>query len=320
MTGGEAIRAAVGAAVGPSHGAITGWSGPDSRPWSWHFAVRTEGGALVVKVPRWEGIASLEAALAAGPQADTAAEFAALRSIEQMVATSGDAGLAAVVPVAYVSAVNAIVMERLEAASLRSRLGIGAPNQAEEWFGSLGRWLGHYHRTGAATDTAFAVVAELERWEGASRLHHGLRDEVAQARAAARRLEGRIVVTGAQHGDLTLGNVLITADGRVAVIDPNWTTGRHEVDAARILTEALLGRSQLLTFGLRRGTAVVDRWERALVAGHGRLDPAVLAYDRGAEALDRRIALTAGGLMTRSIGRGAGPRFRGEIRRRFAAG
>ena len=324
MTAADDVRAAVSAAVAGTHGAIVGWRGPARRPWSWQFRAETVGarsGRLLVKVPRWEGVGTLEAALVAGPQAASAGEFSALGEIYAEVRASGDPGLTAVVPVAYVAAVNALVMEDLDAVSLRLRLGAGrGPAEAVEWFAGIGRWLGRYHRRpGRAIPARFSAVAEVTRWEEAGLGHPGLRRSLALARAAAESLDGRTVMHGVQHGDLTLGNVLVTREGKVAVIDPNGTTGRWEADAARLLAEIRLGRGQLLTLGAMRPGSLVDRWARALAQGHGGLDAGVLAYDRGAEALQRRIALGEGGAVSRLTAAVTASLFRGEIRRRFAA-
>ena len=127
MSAGDQVRDAVGAAIASSRGEIVEWHGPTARDWSWHFRARARNAesALLIKVPRWEGIATLEAALAAGPQSATAAEYSALEQIRGAVSAANDSGLAAIVPVAYVPAVNAVVMEQLEATPLRARLGVG---------------------------------------------------------------------------------------------------------------------------------------------------------------------------------------------------
>lgn len=313
----ESVKQAVAAAVRVDYGEVTGWSGPVPRPWSWHLRVETARAPLLVKVPRWEGIDDLDAALAAGPQADTAAEFAALEGIHRMVEAANDPGLTAVVPVAYVAPINAIVMEVMAGASLRARLGTGAPSEAEGWFGALGRWLGLYHRTGGGTRVAFSAADERRRWDAMAVHAPARRADLMRAAQAADRLDGRPVTAGVQHGDLTLGNVLVGDDGRVAVIDPNRTPGRWEADAARILAETALGRNQLLTLGLLRRRAAIDSWARALSSGHGALDGEVLDYDRGAEALERRISLAGGNAASRLVGLLASPRFAGELTRRF---
>ena len=318
MSATATIRAAVTAAVADSHGVIRTWSEPEVRPWSWQFRAETDRAPLLVKVPRWEGVHSLEEALTAGPQADTVGEFAALGEIAGLVTASGDPGLAAVVPVAHVVAVNAIVMEVFAGTSLRERLGFGAPSAASIWLGRVGSLLGRYHRLRVGAAPLFPVAIEVERWEEVERRHPRFVLEARLAAAAARRLAGHPVVETTQHGDLTLGNVLVSADDRVAVIDPNRTRGSAEADVARLLAELRLGRSQLLSFGLWRRRPVLDAWERAIVEGHGGLDAAVLAYECGAEALSRWIMLATGGLAARLSGTVSARRFDAEIRRRFS--
>jgi streptomycin 6-kinase len=319
LTAATTIRAAVAAAVVDSHGAIRTWSEPETRPWSWQFRAGTDRAPLIVKVPRWEGVDSLEAALAAGPQVDTAGEFAALGEIADLVLRSGEPGLAAVVPVAHVVAVNAIVMEVFAGTSLRQRLGFGAPAAATVWLGRVGSILGRYHRRRAGVASSFPMAVEVERWAEVERRHPRLAPEARQAADAARRLAGHAVMETTQHGDLTLGNVLVSADDRVAVIDPNRIRGSAEADVARLLAELRLGRSQLLSFGLWRRRAVIDAWERAIVGGHGGLDDAVLAYECGAEAMSRQVTLATGGLAGRLSGTVSARRFETEIRRRFSA-
>ncbi len=320
MNAGDEVRSAVGTAIANSRGAIVEWHGPASREWSWHFQARTSNAksTLLVKVPRWDGIATLDEALAEGPQAATAAEYSALEEIRRVVTAANDPGLTAVAPVAYVPAVNAIVMEQLEATPLRTRLGIGrGPADAVELFGRIGRWLGMYHRLGGGEPSRFSAAAEIARWDslGSERL----RGPVNSAHRVAQSLDGRTVVAGTQHGDLTLGNVLVTGNGSIAVIDPNRTPGRWEADAAQLIAETRLGRGQLLSLGVLRSTAVVDRWADALADGHGGLDAEVFAYDRGAAALERMIALMVGGPASRLTVTAASRLFQGEFRQRFAA-
>ena len=322
MSAGDQVRDAVGAAIASSRGEIVEWHGPTARDWSWHFRARARNAesALLIKVPRWEGIATLEAALAAGPQSATAAEYSALEQIRGAVSAANDSGLAAIVPVAYVPAVNAVVMEQLEATPLRTRLGVGrGPADAVEWFAGIGRWLGVYHRLGAGEPAQFSAAAEKARWDSSGGEHPRLRRALDHARTAAESLDGRKVVEGVQHGDLTLGNVLVTGDGKIAVIDPNQTSGRWEADAARLIAETRLGRGQLFTHGVMRRPSVVDRWAYALAEGHGGLDAEVLAYDRGAAALERMIDLLESGPVSRLMAVAASGMFRREFTQHFAA-
>lgn len=285
----DVVRAAVSDAVRGRYGPIVRWDGPYPREWSWQFHADTAGRgptSLVIKVPKWEETPDLDTALAAGPQEDTRAEFDALTTIRDAVLRSGDAGLAVVVPVAYVPEVNAIVMERLNARPLRSLLGWRRDGDLlGEVFARLGRWLALFHDLGATDPEPFdgrgrpvpiLPVGSPVLVEASDRLA-----------AVARRLDGVVSDAGTIHGDLTLGNVLVTIDHRVAVIDPNRSSGRPSQDSAHLLTEVRLGRGQLLTAGRLRPPRTVARWRDALVASQPRLDPRVLRHDEAAAAMER---------------------------------
>lgn len=166
-------------------------------------------------------------------------------------------------------------------------------------------------------ESPYPVEAAIERWRDLEVRHPRFQRDVRLASEAVRRLADHPVVETTQHGDLTLGNVLVSPDDRVALIDPNRTRGSAEADVARLLAELRLGKPQLLSLGLWRPPRVIEQWERAIVAAHGDLDPAVLAYECGAEALERRIALDAGSSTARAVGSMSSPRFAAEITRRF---
>jgi len=291
----DRVRRAVERALPVAYGGVIRWSGPTGGEWSWMFAALTGGqapAALLVKVPRWDQAPDLPAALAAGPQRDTEEEFRALEAIAAVVAGAGDPGLTAVVPVAYVAEVNAIVTERLNARPIRRRLGRGR-GDAAALFGRVGRWLRVFHASGSPTTGTFPATAEEAAFTDiAGRAGRGdLGDAAAALAAAARRREGRAVATGVLHGDLSLGNVLVTIDDRVAVIDPNRYPGRLAVDPAHLLTEARLGRRQLAGAGLTRRAGVVERWTDALLEGYPGLDPDLVAYERAAATVRRWASL-----------------------------
>lgn len=284
----DRIRAAVAASLPPGYGAINRWSRPRQGDWSWMFEAETGGAApatLLVKVPRWEEAADLGAALNAGPQADTEEEFRALESIAAAVAAAGDPGLTAVVPVAYVREVNAVVTERLRAVPLHERLG--RTGDAATLFGRVGRWLRVFHATSDQQLVPFEAD-EIERLEDAG--HRGaLGDAIAAVAAVARNRSGRPVSVGVLHGDLSLRNVLVTIDDRVAVIDPNRYRGRIAGDAAHLLTEVRLGRRQLITSGAFRRRSRVEQWAEAIIDGYPEIDADGLAYERAVAAVRRWV-------------------------------
>ena len=103
--------------------------------------------------------------------------------------------------------------------SLRERLRFGAPCAASTWLGRVGSLLGRYHHWRRAA-SSFPVAIAVERSVEIEKRHPRLAPEARLAADAARRLAGHPVAETTQHGDLTLGNVLVSANDRVALIDP----------------------------------------------------------------------------------------------------
>jgi aminoglycoside phosphotransferase (APT) family kinase protein len=102
----------------------------------------------------------------------------------------------------------------------------------------------------------------------------------------ARERHGSPARLGAAHGDFNLANLLVTGDGRVAVLDPNLVPGALLADAAKFLTDLRMRRARALTLGLlgRRGLAEA---ESAFLEGYGPADASLLGF-LGAVAAVRR--------------------------------
>ena len=281
MTGGadERVRRAVAEGV-------EAWFGPgalleefgEGREHSWSFQFRglvraaERAVEIAVKVPRWDEAPSLGQALEAGSQADTRREFAELEAIRRAITEAGDEGFAAVQPVAYLAEVNAIVTEVIDAVPLRSKLSV-RPDPST-LFAAAGRWLRIYHdRVGEASEQPFPageLLAELERAAaGARRWPDLLRRYLDVARSALVALDGVPVRAGLLHGDFNLSNVLVTGDGRVAVIDTNRAEGPVALDLARLITDLRTHKGRALTFGLRPPSSAVREWQAAFLSGYG---------------------------------------------------
>jgi len=271
------------------------------RAWSTHFLATVNSSDrdidLVIKIPLWDEAPDLATALAAGPQESTRAEYETLGQIEAMVAASADPGLAAVRRVAYVDEINAVVTEKLDAVPLRRLRGPVKTGAGP----AIGRWLRRFHdEIGGASDARFEsamVAGDLDELEHrANAVGPVLEDAVASLRAQADGLRGTPVRIATTHGDLGPSNVLVTPDGRVAVIDPNMVEGPAGSDLAKLAVALRTSRARLLGgWALGRRMHPV---EAAALEGYGDVTPEI--YD-----LCRRIAATRRWLDVEEAGSGS---------------
>lgn len=266
------------------------------RPWSVHFhaqAGRPSGGRveLVVKIPLWDAAPDLVTALAAGPQESTMAEYRMLQRIEEMVADAGDDRLTAVRPVAFLANINAVVTERLDSMPLRAVSARRRPAVG----GAIGAWLRLFHdRIGGAVAGGFEVPDLKVGLSGSGRGLPGgrLGTAVASVLEDARSLAGRPVRIATTHGDFGPSNILVTPDGRVAVIDPNLVPGPVESDLAKLAVAVRTTRFRLLT-GLRIGRHL-HPLEAAVLTGYGEVTEEVYCLCRRTAALERWQEIEAG--------------------------
>jgi len=294
------VRAALAAAVpkwlGPS-ARLVELSPPRPYAWSFQFDLTVESASgrreLVVKIPRWEEASTLEAALAAGPQEGTRREYSALEALAAAVAASADPGLAAVPPVAYVADVNAVVTERLAARPLRAHLGRfpGAEVRRTELLGRAGRLLRLYHDRVAGpfpgTLDGRSLGDRLEEAASGSRACGGLLRQLA---LEARERHGAPAVVGATHGDCNLANLLVTADGRAALLDPNLVPGPLLADVAKFLVDLRMRRARAVFLG-RCGGRGVAAAEAAFLEGYGPADGDLLGFLRGVATAERGLEM-----------------------------
>jgi len=277
------------------------WYGPGARlqphpgfqrrPWSIHFHPTVVRGDqeidLIVKIPLWQAASSLAEALAAGPQAATRVEYELLTGIEEMVAAAPAPGLTAVRAVAYVEEINAIVTERLDSQPLRElgrRRRIAAGR-------AIGDWLRRFHgELGSITkgplDPADLAVGQVADGHS-TRLPAALYDAVASIAEDTAALAGRPVHRAMTHGDLGPSNVLVTPDGRIAVIDPNLVPNPVEADPAKLAVAVRTSRTRLAT-GIPFGDEM-HPLEREVLRGYGEVSFEVYRLCRRIAAVRRWI-------------------------------
>lgn len=278
------------------------------RSWSWQFDLDSAVGPLLLKIPRPAGATSFAEAATPSERTITKAEFAALEEFARQTAERDD--VAAVQPVAYIDALNGIVLERFDGVPLRAVARGFRRWDGPEMAGRVGAAVAAFHALHPVTRTRFDVEAE----------RRALRDEVAavdrpgrRLRRAAAELSGALEglgdvlePVGVVHGDLTLDNVLIDLEGRPALIDPNPAPGPLLRDRASFLGDLARGRAQLLSMGLWRrvGPDVSDSFDQASGLGE---EPLAVAR-QGIEIIERwsRLRSKAGTGVVAIEGRLAG--------------
>jgi len=292
----EAIGAAVGDALRVRYGSgavVERWGSTIEQTWSWQIPIQVGGSVhadLLLKIPRWPEVETLERAVAAGEQPSTVAEFEALISIGDAVAKSGDPELTMVEPVAFLPAVNGILMHRLEGRSLRRAVRFGSQNRdVDALFVRVGRLVTVVHGIGSPSRRPFDVAAVATQLSsdavGATpdelrRLLHRLADSAAGFGRADEPV-------GNVHGDLNMGNVLVDRAGRVAVIDPNPAEGPQLADVALLGIDVRFGRLRLATAGWIGSSTQRDKWAAAFETASGAQDEIVWPF-REALALGER--------------------------------
>jgi Ser/Thr protein kinase RdoA (MazF antagonist) len=99
------------------------------------------------------------------------------------------------------------------------------------------------------------------------------------------------VITGAAHGDCNLVNVLVTGDGRVALLDFNLVPGPLLEDAAKLLVALRFRRARVLTLGALGGTGLAQA-EAAFLEGYGPHDADLLRLLRGVAVVRRHLEVS----------------------------
>jgi hypothetical protein len=257
---------------------------PERRSWSYQFPMIVEQGSqrhrLVAKIPVWEEAPNLEAALGAGPQADTRAEYA-------------------VAPIGYVPDLNAIVTGYLPSRPMRDLLRPRAGSGLAAIFARAGRLLRLYHEAvgglrrgplpGADPQERLdELVGDLDRLGVIPRR---LVAGIDSIRRLARHLEGSEVCVATIHHDLNLANILVAPGGRVALLDPSPEPGVAVEDLTKLVVAVRTLPRRLLSGGLVPGKGAVTSWTRALLAGYRPADREATALYRGLAVARRWVDL-----------------------------
>jgi hypothetical protein len=216
----------------------------------------------------------------------TALEFTGLTAIHAMFGT-GEGAFGSVRPLEHLAAENTVLMEHVDAPTLRDVLARASRFSPRTWrrargqedtWNRAGAWLRtfqdqmHGDDLPARQGTREEVVERFEAFGEflTSRLGARAVGDAAQAGAqlAADVLPRRLsLVVG--HGDYAPRNVFVLGDGRLVVFDPlpRWRVPRFE-DLGRFLVAFRLQAVQLHTHGAAYGAEEQDHRERAVIDGY----------------------------------------------------
>ena len=216
----------------------------------------------------------------------TALEFAGLTAIHAIFG-DGSPDFGAVRPLEHLSADDAVLMEYVDAPTLRTVLArssrLSPPFRRPRHHGNepwrrAGRWLRLFQEQMAGDGlparqaTRDDVVDRIEAFGSFLAGRLGARAVGPAARAGARLAADLLperLPLAVGHGDYAPRNVFVAGDGRLTVFDPlsRWRVPRSE-DLCRFLVADRLQAIQVHTHGAAYGVAGLDSRERAVIEGY----------------------------------------------------
>ena len=240
---------------------------------------------ILVKIPHQDWIKSMEEAIASDQvREEIKHEFATMQSIHTVVQNSKHPLLFAVNPVGgYLPDYNAIVMEEVDLKMLKgylSRFSILMDHKSawmdfENKLKLAGEWLRLIHD--AFRQPRNKRIAELDVQEtgldGIDALEQISGNRLTNIRTCFMRLfqeiQDWVVPVSALHNDFHLGNILVTPDGRVGALDPNWkSAGAIYQDLTSLLIDPVTRKLQVLMQGLAFRSSQRVRFEQAVLRGY----------------------------------------------------
>lgn len=239
---------------------------------------------VLVKIPResWMRVIN-EAIKSENIQAWTKREFDTMTLIADIIEASNETGLFAIRPAAFLPEFGALLVEEhslrmLKTSLARPSLVLGtqkALREFEERVELAGMWLRVVQRHSGVVQTkplsALGVQNRLEEELSTLETISGrpLKVLLEQFQHLYRLLQGNAIPLAALHNDYHLGNVFVTDDGRVGVLDPNWVEeGAVYEDLSSLLIDPLTRKAQVLSLGILFRPFMYRRYEEAVRRGY----------------------------------------------------
>jgi thiamine kinase-like enzyme len=249
------------------------------------YQIRQSNGAqtpILVKIPHESWMHTFREAIGSSHIQDVIRnEYETMTAIADAIEASNHQKLFAIRPKAILLDFNALVMDEISIQMLKKQLImlpiiLGAKeewHQFEMYLNLSGDWLKVIHEK-YSTNTLVSlydlgimekvegILVRLEQSQNRSLRH--LRKLFDDLYESSRKEQIRI---SSLHNDFHPGNIFMTDEGKVGVLDPNWLdSGPIFLDIASMLVYPATGRSQVLTLGTIFRGSLQRRYEQAFLS------------------------------------------------------
>jgi thiamine kinase-like enzyme len=214
-------------------------------------------------------------------RAEVKFEYDVLKSIAEVISKSGEPRLCAINPIGYLFELNALVTEEIRLFMLKEHLTkiqvmMGSKKNWDDFVTQLrlaGKWLKTIHTSfSTQKETALQNLDVFEKISG--EIDH-LEGKNARSldllRVKFKSLYNLIlnekIPMSAAHDDYHLGNIFVTDEGKVGVLDPNWKDDRPIYgDLSKLLIDPPTRKMQVAFHGLSFRPSLRTAYEREILS------------------------------------------------------
>ncbi len=239
---------------------------------------------LLVKIPHQSWMKTIEESVNSEQiRVEVKFEYDTLKSIAQVISDSGETQLCSLNPVGYFYDLNALATEEICLTMLKDRLTnfpiiFGSKTAWDDFSDKLrlaGKWLNTIHAS--FSQNKFIVLKTSGVFESVleeiSLLQEKKVSSLDSLRSKFRDLYNLVaekeVPISSAHDDYHLGNIFVTDEGKVGVLDPNWKDDRPIYgDLSKLLIDPVTRKLQVVFQGMTFRPALRTKYERAIFLGY----------------------------------------------------
>jgi hypothetical protein len=240
--------------------------------------------SLLVKIPHQSWMKTIDEAVASEQiRAEVKFEYDILKSIARVVADSSETQLCALNPVGCLVDLNALVTEEIRLVMLKDRLTktsimLGGNKAWDDFALQLqlaGKLLKIIHKSFSSENEALLknlgvfdwVIRELDTLE--ERNVGSLNSLRIKFESLYNLIANEEVSMSSAHDDYHLGNIFVTDEGKIGVLDPNWKNDRPVYgDLSKLIVDPGTRKVQVAFHGLSFRPSLQAAYEREILAGY----------------------------------------------------